>query len=303
MVVHERKSHSSRRAPVRAGLPCRLRGLGFVCLLLALTFPRAAHANDPEPAGFVVDVKGTWVAVLGQPLGSLHRNSYVFPGQQVRASQPLVGSSITIALANGKAIRRSCAKENDGVTCGSPIAIEVEPTVQSIATRVGSAVLKLIKPEEEHAAATIARDVFGLKPGVVGLKGEQLDLRPVLARIPEGSYVATLAPNHHEVPNADPEEPRYPTIVPATGPVWIKAGALRPGLYQLTILSSSGNEPVGRPVLVLVASEADFDARHRDFAEAQEVVLSWDKDIPASSVQRFLTVYLKTIAASASGKR
>ena len=117
----------------------------------------------------------------------------------------MAGSSITIALANGKVVRQSCVKEKDIVTCGPPIVIDDPPPVSSMAARVASAVLKLIKPEEEHAAATIARDVFGPQPGVVGMKGGQLDLRPALERIPEGSYLAVLVPNHQDLPVAGPE--------------------------------------------------------------------------------------------------
>jgi hypothetical protein len=272
-------------------------------VLLALTIPCAAQAKEPEPAGFVVDARGTWVTVLGNPLGNLHRNSYVYAGQQIQPSQPLAGSFITIALANGKAVRHSCVKEKDIVTCGPLIVIEDLPPVSSTAARIVSAILKLIKPEEEHSAATIARDVFGPQPGVVGIKGGQLDLRPSLERIPEGSYLAVLVPDHPDLPVAGPETSRYPVLVPSAGPVWIKAGALKPSLYHLTILSSSGKELVGTPVLVLVASEADFDSLHRDFAEAQEVISSLDEDMTASSVQDLLTVYLKTLAASGPGKR
>ena len=298
MVLHDRiKAYSDGRA----GRTLPSRGwLGLVCLLLALILPCAAQAKNQEPAGFVVDVKGTWVIVLGDPGGSVHRNSYVYPGQRIQAKQPLANSAITIALANGKAIRRSCV--NDAASCDSPIVIDDAPPVSSIASRVGAAVLKLIKPEEEHSAATIARDVFGPWPGVVGLKGGQVDLRPVLKRIPEGSYLAVLAPDHPGEPDAGKETLQYPMVVTSSGPVWIKTDALPPGLYHLSILSSRGNQPVGSAVLVLVASESNSDAQQKDFAEAQAVVSTWDPDIPASSVQYFLTQYLTAMARRAPGK-
>ncbi|HEX7679024.1 MAG TPA: hypothetical protein VF713_12920, partial [Thermoanaerobaculia bacterium] len=238
--------------------------------------------------------------VLGDPGWSIHRNSFVYAGQRIQARQPLASSSITIALANGKAIHLSCVK--DAASCQSPIIIDDVPPVPSIGARIGAAVMNLITPGDSHSAETVARDVFGPQPGVIGLKDGQLDLRPVLTRIPEGSYLAVLAPDHRGVPDAGPEAPRYPAIVPSTGPVWIKTGALRPGLYRLTLLQADGKEPVGSVVLVLVASEKDFDAQHRDFAEAQRVVSTWDPDIPASSVQYFLTVYLREIARSTPGE-
>ncbi len=289
MVLHERiKAHSMGRA---------LAG----CLLLALTLQCAAQVKEAEPAGFVVDVKGTWVTVLGDPGRIVHRNSYVYAGERIQARQPLASSSITIALANGKVIRRSCVQ--DIASCGSPIIINDAPPVSSVAGRVAAAVMKLITPEDEHSAATIARDVFGPRPAVIGLKGGQLDLRPALTRIPEGSYLAVLAPDHLDEPSAGREAPRYPAIVPPTGPVWIKTGDLQTGLYQLTIFPVAGNESVGSTVRVLVASEVGFVAQQRDFAEAREVVSTWDEDIPASSVNYVLTLYLKAMASGATRRR
>lgn len=282
-----------------AGIPSRgLRAAALCWIVLAFTFPILAKTPSRE-VGFVSEISGDWVTILGDPSWIVGLHSPVFAGQRIQARGPLAKQSITIVLASGSTKALRCAEDAD--RCKTPIIMDEEPATRSAYERIATAVMKLVLRDEPEPFMAVTRDIDGLQSAVLPSTGDQLDLRPALKRVPEGEYLAELTPEKST--NADMAPARFPVTVASSGPVVAKRGPLKRGLYRLTMTNNSSKKAVGSSVLVLLAGPEDFESLRAAFAQAREMTASWDEEVDAGSIQYFMAKYLRVLANDLSGAR
>jgi hypothetical protein len=276
--------------------------LSLCGLVFVLIFPCQAQTPAPVAAGFVAEVHGEWVTVLGDPNWIVSQRSPVFAGQRIRARHPEQASSITIIQSIGSTISVHCPQDTDA--CKAPIVIVDQPALRidngsspnsrTSYRQIVDAVIKLVGRQDSDRVLTVARDVFGPQPAVLSWKGDQLDLRPALSMVPDGAYLAELVPESHDSHVAKPA--RYPATVTSSRAVAVTIPGLRRGLYRLALFSVEESEPVGEPALVLVVSTSDFESSRDSFAQAREMTSRWGDNIEPGIVQNFLTTYLRALA-------
>jgi hypothetical protein len=286
---------TATRPPSRTGWPTS----AILGILLAL-LPHVDLAQPAVQVGNVIAIHGDWVPTLGgAKSGDVKLGDPVFAGERIVARQPANANNsfITIALA-GEPIHRICGAADP---CEVPIVIADEPAPPPGYMKIVNAVKALLDHEVPHPMMTNARDVNGPRSAVVAQTADQVDLRPALRGMSEGAYLVELVPEYGG--QMKTRLPAYPLTLLNGGPALISRGTMQPGIYRLTLVSSEEREPVGNTVVVLVTTAADFKTRGDDFARAQEMTSRWSREIPASTVQYFLDLYLRALANGALEKQ
>jgi hypothetical protein len=218
-------------------------------LCLALLAGGALFAADTNPDGWVVAV-GQWTR--GKQV--LQQYDAVFANDKLQGTS----GTIVVALKDGQSPHPyHCDKFPCTVTIPG-----FRPVEDSLLSRLGRAFSELSSHRDTMPVSAISRGREPLRQAVLAFNGGQLDLKDAVRSINAGTYTVSLrpietAPSTAQGPLRGSVHWDPPEVTSASFP------ALAPGIYELTMASSEGDN-LGR-VAVLVANAADYPARRKSF--------------------------------------
>jgi hypothetical protein len=271
-------------------------GRWLLCSLLVATLAAATARAQPQPyAGYVLEVRGTWVGGRGTPLS---KGSRLRAGERVYVQSPTPDDFIVIVNKQGGVMeRRRCGVAGE---CAQSISVRQDaPPRPSGVKVVADSVFKLLFGESLVVRAIRSRADGDLLDGIAELKNGRVDLSPAFRNLPAATYYLTLqrvgrgASTKASSPR--PSKVRWGPGAAATLP----GRGLRPGLYEVALYAPAvggGYIPRGVNAWVLVSPPPTFtkaDAAHR---EARALADSWGEPVTAESRRDFLRAHLAHLA-------
>jgi len=244
----------------------------------------ALFAADSAPDGWVIAVDN-W-ARLNTALKQ-YTPLKQYQGVFVKDTLQGIAGTIEVALKDGLSPHvYHCEK----YPCTVAIP-EFRPADDSLISRLGRAFRELYSHRDTMPVSAISRGSEHLRQAVLAFDGSQLDLKDAVRPIDPGTYTVSLRPieTAHSTPpgrvsgsvNWDP-----PGVTSASFP------ALSPGIYELAMASSEGDS-LGS-VAVLVASPADYPAKHKSFEASLQ---SLPRDLDPVALDAFLNALLFDIGS------
>jgi hypothetical protein len=243
----------SRRPTVRRVLWGLAAGVLLLIIIVAgIVMVQRRSSGNKEAAGFVLDHRGQWICE-GQSGKHLKLGEEVFAGRVILPENADEKAWITINLRDGTTVTYDTRTELPRV--------EQRGLSKRLFDRLQHRYFAL-------AAETLSRgqsDSKGLVDAVVPLNGQQLELADAVASLAPGSYaiqldaIRTDADGLLHVPDMKPDrEKMLDLAVKAGKPANVPAGAVTPGLYQLTLFVDPDSDAFVGQCWILVATSADF---------------------------------------------
>lgn len=244
--------------------------------------------------GFVLDVRGDWVAAGGTG-GKLRVGQALDAGATIRAAAPQPQWRLVIALANGTTLARSC----DPVDRCREALVLPDSTVEQPGFwgRAKAAAAALFGHPPERFAATLARGE-PVSDGVALLDAGTLHLDGILGDLPAGRYAVSLksiepagaAAVVHDVPLA---------LSKAAVGARIEVPGLAPGLYELTVRAEANPDESTSAWVLALGNAGHRQGREAYDAAAQTTAAGWEGAQPRA-VRSFLRAYLAVLAEELS---
>jgi hypothetical protein len=270
--------------------------LSFVLLPVPLL---DANESASEKVGLVLKMKGEWLlnekpVAAGQTLSA---------GGKIFHSPTKGGESssfdyITVVLFDGKLESRSWDKTE---TWNDPILLPTATKeVPAAWKRIVAAVMSVFPGHpEKYAQMSVRGSATNLRDAVVPLNDGQVNLAPAFQRMKKGKYLLLFQPTKGTTASRE-----QAALKPAlfnwdpSAPSSLRVDGLRPGLYDLRLLSAEkeDHQPTGAKAWVLVSDNVRYEQTAAGFQQAVALTEQWGKEAPADAARSFLRAYLDSLA-------
>jgi hypothetical protein len=219
--------------------------LSLEAAALTLCLPAA----QPAPAGYVLELKGTWVSSRA---GVLKRFDTLYPGEKVSASSATAeGDLVTISSFYHLVPSTTLTFTT---TAPPPLFIRAGSKQDGWFVRVFAAIKNLGHTEQSQTLYAISRGSgMGPEEAVLEAAGGRPDLAPALTPVMPGEYGFQLTPLSKA--GADRIKGTLSWAPPEAE--LVEPVQLIPGLYRLRLTDGSGHS-VGAEAVVLIKSSQDL---------------------------------------------
>lgn len=251
-------------------------------LLLCVAWSTVARAQVPA-AGYLVSTIGKWATENGT---ELKLGSAVFPGQLLRSAGTGAGS-ITIAYLNGGLETYLCQSKDP---CVYHVK-DVIPKAVSWPEQILLALKNLAARREFVPVNAISRDAnaLRLRPAVLPLNNNVLDLKAAVTLLDPGSYQFQLKPLVMKAGRQN--APVSGTLLwDAPQRTVADVSGLEPGVYELVMLTADGGRMGAETVLV--AGPGDYAQKSAAFEQGREFLDSQSQGTRPAAIHNILTALL-----------
>lgn len=292
-------------------------------LILVITFAIAPTLQAQARIGFVVDIKGDWVLypkpqdndTQGQDKKGkvedgtkLSKWDDVPAGAVIRSRAAHDGDFITIVDKDSLNVLVSSRCEQ-AASCYKPIYLPDQLNDSGLSAELEAGLKKardILLGEPPQASMHRVRGAAPrVDEAVVRLTGDEIDLRPVMQRMPRGRY--SLAPYGQMTGGRPPAQAAAFDWDPHIEAL-ILVRNQKPGLYEVEEITASENSPPdpNNSVRVLVCSSGDYEDIFNSFEKVRGLTDTWANTASQDSIHAFLRAYLAGLASgskSVSGQR
>lgn len=273
-----------------------LRFFVVLCILNAAAISLLGQPKQPEIAGYVFGISGTW-GIAPQYVPALVRGQQVRAGDVIRLQgRRRTSSYINIGLLDLSVLSIDC-REDEKCAERTITAPSLHPP-SSIRSRARALYSALFHNSTPPVVFTLARggDSASPREAVLPLRADGPDLSAALKDLPQSEeYEVKLAPI-----SGGPAQ--------AALCRWQNSQAqlkepvsLQLGVYSLQVNDKKSDLPggaaVGSSVTVLVVDPKNYSQAESMFREASKVAAGWEKDVRPETVHYLLTVALVSISA------
>jgi hypothetical protein len=265
--------------------------------LIIIWLPQSALAQ--QQVGFIVDVRGNW-SLSNDSSKALARGQSLPARGRIRIQSPSEDDYIVITDLKGEPmIKRHCRMRDQ---CEGWITLPASAEKPGLLASTYSAVMNLIWGEPDRYSAHRARD-GELTDSVVELKGEQVDLSEVFRKIEKGEYHLRFRPLSRDTKEAANKRPG-PVVFnwQAAHPANVSIPALKPGLYELTLLERMDEmyTSTGITAWILVEPAATFHQTSETYRAAVQLTGKWGDKVTPDASRGFLRAQLDQLAMHAT---
>jgi hypothetical protein len=273
-----------------------------MCLLLSVMLlpipPLDAKESVLEDVGLVLKVKGEWLlngkaVVAGETLPA---------GGKILHSPNKGGESsfdyITVVRFDGKLESRSW---DNADTWKDPIHLPgATKEVPSPWKRIVAAVMGVFPGHpEKYTQMSVRGSAADLRDAVVEFKDGQVNLTAVFKQMKKRTYLLLFQPTDGTTASR-----QQGALKPALfdwdpdAPSPLRVDGLRPGLYDLSLLSaeSENHQITGAKAWVLVSDNARYEQTATAFQQGVALTEQWGKGAPSDAARSFLRAYLDSLA-------
>lgn len=261
----------------------------FAVIVLLL----AVQCVSAQQVGFVQELEGRWLLnnshqlATGQSLPS---------GGVITNPSPSESDRIAIANTRGEIIaRRACKVPGE---CNKRIALPRAHQAPGVLSTAYNAVMGLIWGEPDRYTVTGVRS-DELPDGVVEIKNQQLDLRPIFKGKENGRYYLRLVSIQRAVSNADQPISQIEFDWNRAVPQRASVASVRPGLYELKLLQRIGGnyKTTETNAWILVSDPARYAKAKASFLKLLSLTRRWGEDVTPEAKRRFLRASLDKLAS------
>jgi hypothetical protein len=277
-------------------------GVLFAITWAGLPVPALAAeaAGEKKVVGYVFEARGKWL----QNDQVVEQGAGVFAGARITLSpaNAVEKPAIVVHLVDGGREMRSATVPG---SLKKPIEIpENLGDNDSRLARVMKAVQAVFVKEPERYLPTMTReggDAAVLQESIVKSAADgSADLSPAFGTVPAGKFllrwrqlkvderVPASSPSRSTVASApvtwNPESPASAVIA-----------GLAPGLYRVSLLSASEEQPLGAPAWILVCTPGDYQSAAEGFRDALEMTRQWGQEAKPDEVRALLRAYLESL--------
>jgi len=254
-------------------------------------------AQEEDDLGYVSHVEGTWL--VAEDTVNLYRR--IQRGDSLAAiADSGVTPSLAVVLTTGQRVRYLCDVPAD---CSGPLipadSMRETSALLGFASRIVRAVGSLIEGERPDTVSTISRGGPEIREGVVLIRGDILELEPLIGGLTPRRYRVTIRPLEE---GDDAGADRSPVTVlewDAERETHIAAPGVEPGLYRTEMTRASGLFAPKSVAWMLVAEAGAYEELRDRYAQALEITDGWRGDVSESEVTTFLRTYLQHLSRSA----
>jgi hypothetical protein len=273
-----------------------------ICGGLILLLASATIVNAQEKFGYVLDIRGDWLANGSAKLGkgsALNTNSVITAGNPSDTS-----SYIVVADRSGNIFQRRTCSAGE---CASPIKVPANAgNEQGFVSRLIGAAMALVSSEPAKYSSFVSRGIGPeLQEAVVKMAGDEIDLSEVFKNMQGEKYVLRFEPlvkgktvrGSARKSTAFAWDPKKPAPLNVNG--------LTPGLYRVSISDVSlleaegGDDPGENEAWILIANPDYYSKAAPSFVAAQNVTKKWGSDVKKTAVREFLRASLDFLTAQA----
>ena len=138
-----------------------------------------------------------------------------------------------------------------------------------------------------------------LRDSVVELKDGQVNLTPAFKHMNKGTYLLSFQPTKGTM-----ESREQAALKPAlmnwdpSAPLPLRVDGLRPGLYDLRLLSvqSENHQSTGVKAWILISDDARYEKTTTAFQQGVALTEQWGKEAQPEVARSFLRAYLDSLA-------
>jgi len=275
-------------------------------MISVLVFGSALTATAQEKFGYILDVRGDWLA---NGSAKLSKGSAVTVNSSISAANPSDTTSyIVVADRSGNIFQRKSCGAGE---CSSPIKLPATASPeQTFVSRLIGAAMALVSSEPAKYSSFVSRGNRGMGPqlqeAVVRLSGNEVDLSDVFKNMQRDKYLLRFdqlikgkaTRSNGQKPLAFTWDPKKPSPLSAQG---LNQGLYRVSITDVSLLESEGeDEPSENEAWVLVASPDYYSKAAPSFVEAQNVTKKWGTNVKKTAVREFLRASLDFLTAQSS---
>jgi hypothetical protein len=274
-----------------------------ICSALFLIISSATIVSAQEKFGYVLDLRGDWLANGSAKLG---KGSALNTNSVITAVNPSDTSSyIVVADRSGNIFQRRTCSAGE---CGNPIKVPANAgNEQGFVSRLIGAAMALVSSEPAKYSTFVSRGSRGIGPelqeAVVKMSGDEIDLSEVFKNMQGEKYVLRFEPlvKGKTVRGAAPKSMSFAWDPKKPAP--LNVNGLTPGLYRVSIsdvslLEAEGSDDPGEnEAWVLITSPDYYSRAAPSFVAAQNVTKKWGSDVKKNAVREFLRASLDFLTA------
>lgn len=267
------------------------------CILLPIPLLNAKE-SQPEDVGLVLKVKGEWF-LNGEAVAAgetLPAGCKIF--HSPKKSDESSFDYITVVRFDGKLESRSW---DNTETWNDPIQLpSATKEVPSPWKRIVAAVMGVFPGHpEKYAQMSVRGSAADLRDAVVNFNDGQVNLEPAFKHMKKGTYLLLFQPTDG-TKAAREQSALKPALFnwDPSAPLPLRVDELRPGLYNLSLLSAENedHQVTGAKAWVLVSDNARYEPTAAAFQQGVALTKQWGKEAPADASRSFLRAYLDSLA-------
>lgn len=279
---------SARKSAARATKHPRLQATFAVIVVLL-----AVHCVSAQQVGFVQELEGRWLLNNSQQLAT---GQSLPSGGVITNPSPAESDRIAIANTRGEIIaRRGCKVPGE---CNKRITLPRAHQAPGVLSTAYNAVMGLIWGEPDRYTVTGVRS-DELPDGVVEIKSQQLDLRPIFKGKENGRYYLRIVSIARAGSNAEQPITQIEFDWNRAVPQRASAASVRPGLYELKLLQRIGGNYMTTETnaWILVSDPARYAKANASFLKLLSLTRRWGEDVTPEAKRRFLRASLDKLAS------
>jgi len=276
-----------------------------ICGVVLFVLATAVLAGAQEKFGYVLDLRGDWLANGSAKLGkgsALNTNSVI---TSVNPSD--TASYIVVADRSGNIFQRRTCSPGE---CSNPIKVPATAgNEQGFVSRLIGAAMALVSSEPAKYSSFVSRGGRGLGPelqeAVVKMSGDEIDLSEVFKNMQGEKYLLRFEPLVKGKTARGAAKRSLSFAWDPKKPAPLNVNGLTPGLYRVSISDVSlleaegGDEPGENEAWILIANPDYYSKAAPSFVAAQNVTKKWGSDVKKTAVREFLRASLDFLTAQA----